>query len=94
MPLIEIGIPPTFEVEDADLDAWVHRAASAVQRFAVEPGKLTLYLSALLPGEPLVVDFRLRALRRAHVVAPSSTAYLYYEPEVRMETAPARLEAH
>jgi uncharacterized protein YfaS (alpha-2-macroglobulin family) len=94
MPLVEVGVPAGFEVEEEDLDAVVRRREATVQWFTVEARKVTLYLPALRQGHPLDVDFHLRALRSAHVLAPSSAAYLYYEPEVRSETAPVRFEAY
>jgi uncharacterized protein YfaS (alpha-2-macroglobulin family) len=85
MPLAEIAIPPGFEVETDGLAALV-REGSPVQRYTVEAGKVTLYLVSLAEDKPLTLDLRLRALRPARVLAPSSAAYLYYEPEVRTET--------
>jgi uncharacterized protein YfaS (alpha-2-macroglobulin family) len=93
MPLVEVGVPPAFEVETGDLDALVQKAASLVQRYTVERGKVTLYLVALPEDKPLTLDLRLRALRPARVVAPASTAYLYYEPEVRAETPPVLVQS-
>jgi hypothetical protein len=93
MPLVELGVPPAFEVETEDLDALVQKTASPVQRYTVERRKVSLYLLALAADQPLLLDLRLRALRPARVTAPSSTAYLYYEPEVRAETPPVVLQA-
>jgi hypothetical protein len=91
MPLVEIGVPPAFEPEAADLDALV--AKSIAQRYTIERGKVTLYFVALPEEKPIAFDLRLRALRPARVFVPSSTAFLYYEPEVRVETAPLQVRA-
>jgi uncharacterized protein YfaS (alpha-2-macroglobulin family) len=93
MPLVEIGIPPAFEVETADLDKLVADREGRVKRYTVERGKVTLYLLDLPEDKPLSVDLQLRALRPARVVVPASTAYLYYEPEVRSETVPVVMRA-
>jgi hypothetical protein len=93
MPLVEVAIPPAFEAETYDLDKLVADATSHVRRYTVERGKVTLYLVELAQDQPLTLDLPLRALRPARVVAPSSVAYLYYEPEVRSETAPVVMEA-
>ncbi|MBI5537016.1 MAG: hypothetical protein HY898_30120 [Deltaproteobacteria bacterium] len=93
VPLVEIGTPPAFEVEVDDLEALLKSKDALVQRYSVERGKVTLYLSRLTEARPLEFDLRMRALRPARVMVPSSIAYLYYEPEVRAETKPVRLQA-
>jgi hypothetical protein len=87
MPLVEIPIPPSFEVETDDLEALIKNPDS-VQRYTVTDGKITLYVTSIRADRPLTVNVRLRASRSARVIAPASVAYLYYEPEVRTETAP------
>src|SRR5262249_54277124 len=93
MPMVEIGIPPAFEVESGDLDALVQQTGSPVKRYTIEQGKVTLYLVTLAEEKPLSVDLRLRALRPARVAAPSSSAWLYYHREVRAETPGVVLRA-
>jgi uncharacterized protein YfaS (alpha-2-macroglobulin family) len=89
MPLVEIGVPPAFDVETDDLDALMKPGSTTpIQRYTVERGKVTLYLLTLPQAKPMTIDVRMRALRPARVVVPASAAYLYYEPEVRTETAP------
>lgn len=87
MPLVEIPIPPSFEVVTEDLETLL-KAPDGIQRYTVSDGKITLYATSIRADKPLAIDVRLRALRSARVVAPASVAYLYYEPEVRTETAP------
>jgi hypothetical protein len=87
MPLVEIPIPPSFEVETDDLEALL-KAPDGVQRYTVSDGKITLYVTSIRADKPLSVNVRLRASRSARVIAPAAVAYLYYEPEVRTETAP------
>lgn len=90
MPLVEVAIPPGFTAETDKLDTLAKE--HAVQRYAVERGKLVLYLVKLEEGKPLELDIPFRASRSASVTAPASVAYLYYEPEVRTETAPVTLK--
>ena len=91
MPLVEIAIPPGFTPETETLDTLAKE--HAVQRYAVERGKVVLYLVKLEERKPLELDIPFRASRAASVTAPASVAYLYYEPEVRTETAPVTLKA-
>ncbi|MFO0741427.1 MAG: alpha-2-macroglobulin family protein [Labilithrix sp.] len=92
MPLVEIPIPPSFDVETDDLEALL-KDPDGIQRYTVGGGKITLYVTAIRADKPLTVGVRLRALRSAKVVAPASVAYLYYEPEVRTESAPVLVRA-
>jgi len=92
MPLVEITVPPAFEAETSDLDAIVSKNHE-VARWTLEHGKVTLYLTTLAPDKAVDISFALRALRPAKVVAAASTAYLYYRPEVRTETAPILVRA-
>jgi hypothetical protein len=87
MPLVEIPIPPSFEVETDDLEALI-KTPESVQRYTVSDGKITLYVTSIRAEKPLNIGIRLRASRTARVIAPASVAYLYYQPEVRTETAP------
>ncbi len=91
MPLVEIAIPPGFTPETDKLDTLAKE--HAVQRYAIERGKVVLYLVKLEEGKPLELDIPFRASRAGSVTAPASVAYLYYEPEVRTETAPFALKA-
>jgi hypothetical protein len=93
MPLVEVGIPPAFEVEMEELDRLIAKRDAPVKRVTVERGRLTLYLTDLPPAAPLDIEVPLRATHPARVLAPPSTAYLYYEPEVKVETAPVLLRA-
>jgi hypothetical protein len=91
MPMLEIGVPPAFEADSDELDALLKK--NAVQRYTVERGKVTLYMTGLAEEKPMAIDLHMRALRPAHVIVHSSAAYLYYEPEIRTETAPVRVES-
>src|SRR5205085_2769407 len=92
MPLVEIAVPPSFEAEQSDLDTIV-ASRVGIDRWTLEHGKVTLYVSALAQEKPIDISFDLRATRAAKVVAPASVAYLYYRPEVRTETTPVLLRA-
>lgn len=93
MPLIEVGVPPAFEVDTTELDKRVADPQGRIRRYSVDRDRVTLYLVELPPSEPLTVDLPMRASRPVRVTVPSSTAYLYYEPEVAAETQPASLRA-
>jgi uncharacterized protein YfaS (alpha-2-macroglobulin family) len=89
--LVEIAIPPGFEAETEELTA-LHEK-KVINWFSNESGKLTVYVPEFSQGSPVKLRFKLRALYPVRVLAPSTVAYPYYEPEVRAETRPVVLTA-
>lgn len=91
MTLVDLGIPPGFEIEPSTFEALVNN--KTIQRFEPKGRQVTLYFDAI-PGEgkPLKFRYQLRAKFPVKAQAPASVAYQYYEPEVRGETMPVLLE--
>lgn len=89
MPIVDLGVPPGFEVETADLGRLVE--SQTISRFSVTPRQVILYLDELRPGEAFTIRYRLRARFPVRVQAPSSQTYLYYTPEQRADTQPSTL---
>lgn len=87
MPLLEIGVPPGFDVVDDDLERL--RRAGTIRRYDAHSSKVTLYLWSVERGQPARITFRLRPHLPLRGVAPSSVAYLYYQPELRAELPPS-----
>jgi len=91
MPLVEVGVPPGFEVETEDLEAL--RAKREIERYSLGPNRVTLYLFSLVKDAPKRFTFRLRAVLPVRAVAPAAKAYAYYEPEVSVRARPFLLTA-
>jgi hypothetical protein len=89
MPLVDLGVPPGFQVEVADLDRLV--TDHTILRYSVTPRQLIVYLERLQPGQTLSLRYRLRAKLPVRAQAPASEAYLYYTPEERAATRPVLL---
>jgi len=79
MPVVEVGVPPGFEVLAEDLDELKNTAA--LQRYSIEPERVVLYLDRVSKLNPSHMKYRMRALRQGRVKTPPSRAYPYYEPE-------------
>ncbi|MBI5365602.1 MAG: hypothetical protein HZA54_01085 [Planctomycetes bacterium] len=92
MVLVELGLPPGFEPETADLAALV--AGKAIEKFAVTGRQVQLYVGEVAPGVPVELSYRLRARFPVRATVPPSVAYEYYTPSRRAEAGggPARLE--
>ena len=92
MMLVDLGIPPGFEVLAQDLNLLVERDlyqdGVRLGRFDLTGRQIILYLEDLAYGQPFAFDFRLRALYPVAAQAPASTAYDYYNPEVQSVARP------
>jgi A-macroglobulin TED domain/Alpha-2-macroglobulin family/MG2 domain/A-macroglobulin receptor binding domain/Macroglobulin domain MG3 len=89
MPIVTAGLPPGFDVDQAELDELVRkRVVEKVQR---GPRELVFYLARLDGEHELHVALHLRARFPEKVQVPGATAYEYYKPENRVTSAPVSI---
>jgi len=86
MPIVTVGVPPGFDVDDDELAKLVsdHRA-DKVQR---DRDGLVLYLTRLESGKPFELDLPLKSRFPLRAQVPAPTVYEYYRPERRTTGAP------
>ena len=89
MVLVDVGIPPGFDVITDDLKAAVD--GRILQRFEKTERQLILYVEAISAGAPLVVDYQLRAKYPLVASTGAAEVHPYYEPEKSSEDAPIEL---
>jgi hypothetical protein len=89
MTIVDLGIPPGFQVQTAAFQALKDRGV--IERYSVTGRQVILYFSEIHSGRPVVFDYRLKAKFPVRAKTPVSTAYQYYEPEVRAEAVPVQL---
>jgi hypothetical protein len=96
MVMIDLGIPPGFELLSEDLqdlqEATAHQASGRLEKFSLTATQAILYLNALTPNQTISVKFRLRAKYPIRAKTFQSRAYEYYDPAVSTMAAPAQLE--
>jgi uncharacterized protein YfaS (alpha-2-macroglobulin family) len=96
MVMVDLGIPPGFELLSEDLQDFQARTAGqnagSLQKFSLTATQAILYFNALAPGKPVELRFRLRAQYpiRAHTF--ESRVYEYYDPAVSAIARPAEFE--
>ena len=96
MVMVDLGIPPGFDLESEDLQEIVAKTADAqtgrLEKFSLTATQAILYFNALAPGSRTELRFRLRAKYpiRAHTF--ESRVYEYYDPAVTAIAQPAQLE--
>ena len=78
MVLIDVGIPPGFELVTSDLDKLVK--SKKISRYEYTGRQVILYLDELAPGA-LTFRWRLKAKYPVRVTIPSSKVYQYYNPD-------------
>lgn len=94
--ILDLGVPPGFEVETEDLAQLVARyqdlsnddPRAQVKRFEITGRQIILYVRNLNGIEPLRVAYRLRATFPLVARTPASMAYDYYNPDAAADAAP------
>jgi uncharacterized protein YfaS (alpha-2-macroglobulin family) len=97
--LIDLGLPPGFDVVTQDLVGLVSKYDGGVpdmpmptiERFETTGRQILIYTQNLSAETPLQFRYRLRARYPLVVQTPGSSAYDYYNPDVVGESAPQTL---
>ncbi len=91
MVMLELGVPPGFDVVMGDFDAALADETSGVARVERIGRRVVLYLYGLEPDESVTVTYRLQATMVVEAQTPSTVAYLYYDSSQRTEAEPQGL---
>lgn len=91
MVMVDLGIPPGFDLLSEDLQAYQEKK-SHLQKFNLTATQAILYLDGLAPGETQTYKFRLRAKYPIKAKTFQSRVYEYYDPAVSAVAAPVQLE--
>jgi uncharacterized protein YfaS (alpha-2-macroglobulin family) len=97
--LVDLGIPPGFQVKTEDLNALVSRfkdvpedyAFPTIERFEITGRQILVYVGNLSHEHPLEFSYRLQAKFPLVAQTPASNAYDYYNPDVNGEQVPVEL---
>ncbi|MEN3002223.1 MAG: MG2 domain-containing protein [Armatimonadota bacterium] len=90
MVIVDIGIPPGFEVLNDDLSALVAR--KVLQKYELTPRQIICYLERIESQTTVEWSFRLRARMPVRARTGRTLVYEYYAPDRRGVAAPARLK--
>ncbi|HUT73680.1 MAG TPA: alpha-2-macroglobulin family protein [Armatimonadota bacterium] len=80
MVIIDLGVPPGFEVMPEDLQRMVDKGV--FQKFTLAARQIIIYIEEIKPGAPLEFSYTLRAKFPIKAKTPQSRVYKYYNPEV------------
>ncbi len=96
MIMVDLGIPPGFDLLSEDLQAFEDRSSGAasgrLEKFSLTATQAILYFDGLSPKQAVTLTVRLRAKYpiRAHTF--QSKVYEYYDPAQNATARPVQLE--
>ena len=96
MVMVDLGIPPGFDLFSEDLQAYHEKSAGQksgrLEKFSLTATQAILYFDAVAPGDTVTLHFRLRAKYPIRARTFQSRVYEYYNPEVNSVARPVQLE--
>ena len=96
MVMVDLGIPPGFDLLSEDLQAFQEKTAGAksgrLEKFSLTATQAILYFDALAPKQTVTLTIRLRAKYPIRARTFQSRVYEYYDPEVNSVAHPVQLE--
>jgi uncharacterized protein YfaS (alpha-2-macroglobulin family) len=96
MVMVDLGIPPGFELLSEDLQDYQEKSANRksghLSKFSLTATQAILYFDSFAPGDTVRVKFRLRAKYPIRARTFKSRVYEYYDPEVSAVAPPVQLE--
>jgi len=96
MVMVDLGIPPGFELLSEDLDAYREKSAGQksgrLEKFSLTATQAILYFDSFAAGDTVTLRFRLRAKYPIRARTLQSRVYEYYDPEVNSVARPVQLE--
>jgi hypothetical protein len=96
MVMVDLGIPPGFELLTEDLQQYQDRSAGRkdgkLEKFSLTSTQAILYFDSISPHGVITLRFRLRAKYPIRARTFQSRVYEYYNPEVNSVAAPIQLD--
>jgi uncharacterized protein YfaS (alpha-2-macroglobulin family) len=96
MVMVDLGIPPGFELLSEDLQSLEEKTAGEkagrLEKFSLTATQAILYFNAFSPQQTVTVSFRLRAKYPIHARTFQSRVYEYYDPAVNAVARPVKFE--
>jgi hypothetical protein len=96
MVMVDLGIPPGFDLLSEDLQTFVEKTAGQktgrLEKFSLTATQAILYFNSVAPGDTVTLHFRLRAKYPIRARTLRSRVYEYYDPDVSSIARPVQLE--
>jgi uncharacterized protein YfaS (alpha-2-macroglobulin family) len=96
MVMVDLGIPPGFELQSEDVQEMVERTAGKksgrLEKFNMTATQAILYFDSIAPHDSFELRYRLRAKYPIRAQGFASHVYEYYDPNVSATTTPVQFE--
>ena len=96
MVMVDLGIPPGFDLLSEDLQAYQEKSAGQksgkLEKFNLTATQAILYFDSIAPHDTVTFRFRLRAKYPIRARTFVSRVYEYYDPDVSAVARPVQLE--
>jgi uncharacterized protein YfaS (alpha-2-macroglobulin family) len=96
MVMVDVGIPPGFDLLSEDLDNYRERSAKLksgrMEKFSLTATQAILYFDSFAPGDKVTFRYRLRAQYPIRAKTFASRVYEYYTPDVQSVARPIQME--
>ncbi len=96
MVMVDLGIPPGFDLLSEDLQAMQEKAGGNapghLEKFSLTATQAILYFNALAPRQSVTLKVRLRAKYPIRARTFQSRVYEYYDPDINSTARPIQLE--
>jgi uncharacterized protein YfaS (alpha-2-macroglobulin family) len=96
MVMVDLGIPPGFDLLSEDLQTYLEKGAGLksgrLEKFSMTATQAILYFDSFAAGDTVTLRFRLRAKYPIRARTFQSRVYEYYDPDVHSVARPVQLE--
>jgi len=96
MVMVDLGIPPGFELLTEDFDDYRNKSAGRksgrLEKFNLTATQAILYFDSIGAGQTIALRYRLRAKYPIRTRTFQSRVYEYYDPEVKSVARPVEME--
>jgi uncharacterized protein YfaS (alpha-2-macroglobulin family) len=94
MVMVDLGVPPGFDLLSEDLQDMVQKTANAkrgrLEKFSMTATQAILYFDSIAPHDSFEIHFRLQAKYPIRAQGFASRVYEYYDPNVTASTKPVQ----
>jgi hypothetical protein len=98
MVMVDLGIPPGFELQSEDVQDMVERTVDKVsgrlEKFSMTATQAILYFDSIAPHDSFKIRYRLRAKYPIRAQGFESRVYEYYDPNVTATAEPTQFEVN
>ncbi|MGA2856242.1 MAG: MG2 domain-containing protein [Candidatus Sulfotelmatobacter sp.] len=96
MVMVDLGIPPGFDLLSEDLQTYLDKSAGQksgrLEKFNMTATQAILYFDSIAAGDTVVLRFRLHAKYPIRARTFQSRVYEYYDPDVNSASPPVQME--